>query len=317
MTTKKDTKETKAAPKKAATKKKEPSRGVVLIALGHAYYGQYAANLAMSLLHTSPELKITLVHDHSSITHMRQSELNLFDKTVFCKDEWMTLHGLDQYIMAKLYINKMTPYDETLYLDVDMIWHPKKPVTDVFEQLKDIDFTMQNRGSQDLSAKNIPDSASHWCNLNQLKSDYGITKGDWWHLSSEFIYFKKTKEVDAMFKDAQLHYKSIKTNHTQFANGIPDELCFSLAMLKHTKVTPHRISFIPIFWNQAESNARALEPKDLHGRYFGYSLGGANNPKYALNYYDNLVQYYARFRGIQQPFKAKNKALFVEGRNNI
>lgn len=312
-----DSKTTKAAPKKAAPKKKEPSRGVLIIALGHPYYGQYAANLAMSLLHTAPELKISLVHDHAAISHMRAEEVNMFDKMIPCKDEWMRLHGLEQYIMSKLFINKMSPYDETLFLDADMIWHPKRSVIDLFKSFSDLDFTMQNRGSQDLSQENIPDSASHWCNLNQLKKDYNIKKGTWWHLSSEFIYFKKTKEVDAMFKDAQLHYKTLKTAHTQFADGIPDELCFSLAMLKHIKIVPHRISFTPIFWNQAEKNVRSLEPRDLHARYFGYSMGGANNPKSAKSYYDNLVQYYARTKGIQLPFKAKDKSSFVKGRNNI
>lgn len=312
-----DTKTTKPAAKKPAAKKKELSRGVLIIALGHPYYGQYAANLAMSLLHTAPDVKICLVHDSSSISHMRAEEFAMFDKSVMCPDEYYHMHGMEQYIMSKLYINKLTPYDETLFLDADMIWHPKRSVTELMKSLSDLDFTMQNRGSQDLSQENIPEMASHWCNLNQLKADYNIKKGTWWHLSSEFIYFKKTKEVDAMFKDAQLHYKTIKTSHTQFADGIPDELCFSLAMLRHVNVVPHRLSYTPVFWNQAESNSRALQPRDLHARYFAYSMGGANNPKHAKLYYDNLVQYYARHRGIQLPFKAKDKSSFVKGRNNI
>lgn len=302
-----------ATQKKTTTKKK--TRGIVLIALGHPYYGKYAANLALSLKHTAPEVKISIVHDDVSLSHFTYSDYNLFDKQIPCKNKWNMIHGVDQHIMAKLYLNEMTPYDETLYLDVDMVWHPKRSVEECMNSLSSLDFTMQNRGFSDLKTQGL-NKASHWVDLEEVKAVYKVSEGKFWHLSSEFIWFKKTKAVNDMFSDAQKHYKSIKVAHTQFAGGIPDELCFALSMLRHNDVVPHRVSFTPIFWNQAETNARSIEPSAMYAGWYGYSMGGANNPPFAKKIYDNLIQYYAQHKGIQNPFKAKDKGSFLPDRVN-
>ena len=40
----------------------------------------------------------------------------------------------------------ISPFDETIFLDVDMIWNPKKKPEDLFEELNNPDFTMCNEG---------------------------------------------------------------------------------------------------------------------------------------------------------------------------
>ncbi len=306
-----------ATKKKPTTTKKEPTRGVLLVALGHPYFGKYACNLAMSLKATDPNIPIALVHNESSLQHMTIPERNLFDKKITAKPEWYEMHGLTQYIMSKLFLVDMSPFDETLFLDVDMVWHPRRGVGQLMDTLKDLDFTMQNRGVVDLSADNLKPNTSHWCDLNDLKKQYGVKSGTFWNLSSEFIWFKKTTDVKNMFKDAQKHYRTIKVQHMSFAGGVPDELCFALSMLKHTKVTPHRIAYTPIYWHQADNTHKHMELSELYANFWGYSMGGNITTSSAKEFYNNLAKYYARQLGLSNPFKAKDKRGFVIDRTTI
>lgn len=294
-------------------KKAEPTRGILILALGHPYYGRMAQNLAMSIKYNSPDVKIALAYAYSGISHLQKYELDLFDQVIQVPDQYITVGGLRQYIKAKSYLNEITPWDETLYLDADMVWLPRKGVNQLYEELKDIDFTMQSRGRTDIS-QSVPNEYSFWCSVNEMKDSYGFEKGWYYTLSSEVIWFKKTPEVKKFFKESQKIYDDIKVNYTRFAGGgIPDELVFSIAMIK-LSFYPHKI-WIPAYWEQAE---RAnIDNSTLYNNYYLMSAGGHLNAKSTIKLYDNLVQYYGRHFGVQHPFKLKHKREFVPERTHI
>jgi hypothetical protein len=232
------------------------------------------------------------------------------------KAEQYTVKGIFHPVFVKTQLAEITPFENTLYLDADMIWLPQRSVQELIDSLQDIDFTMANRGAVDLSRDNIGVGENHWCNLNELKEAYKIDKGQYWNLSSEMIWFKNTQDVAGRFTDAKFHYKTIKVDHVTFAGGVPDELCFSLSMLKNIAIVPHKLHFTPIYWQQAESG-KVYNPADVHAHYFAYSLGGNVQSKDIKMTYDNYLMYYVAKVGITNPLRCIDKREFSPLRTNI
>lgn len=287
-------------------------KGILLIALGHPYYGKMAVNLAISLKNTSPNVPITLCLGDGADSHIDQHEMSLFDKVeTINKDYYHRAKILKEYIKVKTALYDLSPYDETIYLDVDMVWGTKS-IAELFERLKDEKLVIQNRGFCSMSE---PDEKySWWTNIKTLGEKYDIKEGKYYSFSSEFIYFKKCKEVKEFFKKAQKNYETLSVEYTLFGGGIPDELIFSLTSLQMNLEQPIEY-FTPIYWEQAEN--RKLSGSELLNQFYGYSLGGSSQSSKEQTIYNNLVQYHANKKGFVNLWKAKNKREFIPQRQLI
>lgn len=287
-------------------------RGVFILALGHANYGRMAHNLAMSLKFGCPDIDITLGYAGNGLGHI-EGFTGIFNNLIEVDPKYYTKYGNIEYIKAKTGLYELSPYNETLFLDADMLWLPRKGVNTVFEELKDTDFTIQNRGSLDLSGSDLDPKYSFWCDVNELKKEYKITAGMYYQLSSEVIYFKKNKEVKKLFADAVKIYDNLKIGNLGFAGGIPDELVFSISMIQNKKY-PHK-PWIPIYWEQAEK--RNLSASPMYDQYYGYSAGGATHSNIMKSFYNNLSKFYANHFGILHPYTLKDKRSFLTERTHI
>lgn len=287
----------------------DKQRGILIIALGHSNYGRMALALAASLRYTS-KLPIALAYDSSAISQI-QGNLNHFDELIPVPEKYYHRRGMKEYIKAKTAIYKLSPFEETIYLDADIIWLPKRPIDQIFEELKDVNLAIQSRGSVDLNQNHLPDKASFWCDLNEYKKEYGGDK--FYSLSSEFIYFKKTKENSKIFTDAAKAYDNLKVSHTVFAGGIPDELVFNIALLQNGTEN-YKDFYTPIYWEQAER--KNMQPADMHQKYYGYSAGGKVYSNTEKKFYDNLSQFYGNHTGVHY-FKLKDKMRYLPERANI
>lgn len=282
-------------------------KGILILALGHPYYGRMALNLALSIRYTS-SLPIALAYTQSAVTQI-SGNLNWFDKIIEVPERCYKRRGNTEYIKAKTHIYTLSPFEETLFLDADTLWLPKKSVDLVFEDLKDINLAIQSRGSVDLSGDTI--GKSFWCDLKEYKDVYGAKT--YYNLSSEFIYFKKNKENAKLFSDASKIYDNLKIKHTMFGGGIPDELIYNIAMLQN-KIEPFRSFYTPIYWEQAER--KNLEPRQMHENYYAYSVGGKISSNTEKRFYDNLSQFYGTKFGVQH-FKLKDKMNYLPERTHL
>jgi hypothetical protein len=287
------------------------TKGICIIALNHPYYGNYASQLAASIKFSSPDISITLLHDKKGIGHLNSDRLSLFEHIIEMPLNSYTVKGRNEYLKSKSFLYELTPYDETIYLDADIIWLPRKPITELFEAFKDINFTMSNRGFIDIyEAKN---GFISWANPADIIKEYDVV-GLLYNLSSEFIYFKKCKEVESLFLQTQKNFDDMKINHVQFGSGIPDELPFTIAMLQ-TGIYPHVTPFLPCYWEAfMKKNMPATE---MYLRYYAYSLGGAIQSKKIIDFYNNLAQFYCNKFGLGKYFPLMSKRNFLPERTNI
>ena len=55
------------------------SKGIILIATGHANYGKMAYNLLNTLKAADASTQVALIHDMAAIAHLREDERKRFD----------------------------------------------------------------------------------------------------------------------------------------------------------------------------------------------------------------------------------------------
>jgi hypothetical protein len=299
-----------------------PSRGILLIALGAPEYGDMAANLAASIRYADTDIAIHLVHTERSTAHLTDAHRALFSSSAECPVEYYTRQtpapnppkgaliqntvesemavkapfgglGADlEYIKAKTHLYELTPFEETLFLDVDMYILPTTRMSEVMTELSSVcHYTIENRGYADLS---LPDAKldplySTWVNILDVKKHYQTT-GRFYHLHSEFVFFKKNEKNKRFFETVREVYDRRPVPWTVFDGAVPDEYAFDIA----TCITghyPHQDGYIAIYWHGMDG--RKDWNKDVVKNYIGFSLGGNYIPDWItgkVNAYKQLFR---------------------------
>lgn len=259
-------------------------KGILLLALNDELYVKYAINLAISIKFNSPNSNITLIHSNN-LSKFSKAHIDLFDNLIECPKEYYKFKNGNSYIKPKLYLDLLTPYEETLFIDVDTIYSPYKKVENIFDQCKGKSFVMVCRG---LNTK-----SSDWVNVDEIKEFYKIK--NWFDCSSEIIYFKKSTTV---FEEAREINKDFELNYVyyrSFANAVPDEPPLIIAMLKKHK-KPLIIPFNPTYWEGFDKNFK----NNLHifNNFELLSIGGNKASNKVQSAYNNLIKWYQQKTGI-------------------
>lgn len=294
-------------------------RGILLIALGHRNYGEMAANLAASIKYRDHTMPIHLVHSVGSIDSLDQQKLSLFDSMAICPKEAHTWKGNHAaWIKAKTWMYDLSPFDSTIFLDVDMVCLHKKPLAEIFDAMDQdkVGYTIQNRDYIDLGNKEINEKYSLWVNVKEVKQAYGIKKGRYYSLHSEFVYFKKNQKNQEFFDLVKDIYDNPKVDHTSFAGAMPDELAFAIATAIKGHY-PHKTEYLPIFWQVAADGQRPSK-KNLSDDYYGFSVGGKVYNEYMVKMYNEFTQAFCyQGFGITTAYKLKDKKRFLPERQNF
>lgn len=287
-------------------------RGIVLISLGQPYYIRMAYQLAYSIK-CNEDIPIHLLSNNSE--YLTEEQRKVFDKITEPPKEAYTKNGEADYLKAKTYLYDLSEFEETIFLDADMVALENLKISELFEKLKDVDFTMANRGREDI--KNANDKTSIWGDIPSLVQAYEINEGFWYQLSSEFIYFKKTAKAKEVFDWAKDFYEKPKVAFNKFANGMADEFAFGFACLV-TGLYPHVENYTPIFWSSAEKRPpKEIDPY-VNEHYYAYSMGGNYATEGQMKFYNNMLKYYQNKSGKKiEVFPAYHKARYIEERKKI
>ncbi len=286
------------------------TRGILLLALGHPYYGQYAYNLLRSIRKNDLETPIALLYDEAAITHLSDIAKSEFSNLIRVPDKCYDGNStIPKYFKAKTHIYQLSPFKETLFLDADILWNPKKKAADFLDTLADVDFTMKNSGA--ITSPTGNDAYTDWVSDSDFFSAYPDSK--LYRLHSELIWFKKSKEVGQLFRKAQKAYdKPGVKEKLRIAQMTADELAFSIAMAQ-TNLYPHSENYQPIYW---EATNRGIGRPDLFRRFEGVSFGGKVQSHKQKSLYRDIVM--NAFRGTgEYPLLLKNKRDFIPTRQAV
>lgn len=276
----------------------KPKRGVLILALGSTTYVKYALNLAVSIRKTSPDVAVCLVHS-DNLHILEPSQRFYFNRLIKCPAEYYTSNGKINYVKAKLFLDKLTPYDQTLFMDADTIVSPYKSVKSIFEKCEGNDFIMVCRG------ENI--NSSEWVNRDEVMKAFELEK--WYDCSSELMYFEQTnifedaRNINKAFEDGSFYYR-------QFAGGVPDEASLVTAMLVNHG-SPKFVPFKPTFWEAAEKSFAKSEM--IFTTFEVLSIGGNVVSKHIENIYNLLIKWYKSNTGCNT-FTYESKLRLTERR---
>jgi len=286
-------------------------KGIVLISLGNPYYIRMAHQLALSLK-ANENIPIHLVTNN--VHYLEGYQKRYFDSIEEPSLDKYSKNNTIQPIKAKTYIYDFSPFDETIFLDADMIVLNQKKISYLFDELKNVELTIANRGSSDISIAD--EKTSQWADLRKFREVYKLD-GKWFQLSSEFIYFKKTERVKQFFDTAKEIYDNPKSDYNLFADGMADELAFGLSCIINN-IYPHVENFTPVYWSHAEKRyVKKIDPY-INENYYGYSMGGAHASKNQKEFYDNMMVYYHNKLGLKPSFfPAQNKSKYLTERSKI
>jgi hypothetical protein len=263
-----------------------------------------AVNLAASLKASDKDVNIHLVHD-GGLYSLPDNEQSVFtSEGVPAAAIWHT-KGQPDYIKPKTRMYELSPFEKTLFLDVDMVWMCDRPVGQLFEELEGLDFTIMNEGPQDYC---------YWADAAELRQMVG---GDhpMYIFYSELVYFEKTAKTKDFFKRVQKAFDKPRPGTKTFSgSAMPDELAFIIASLQSGMV-PHKDNWLPIYWHFRDRKHRHLQPYQLSKLFYGYSIGGNVTPEYAKAHYNNLTAHYAKVMGINQPYQVRDKRSYIPERS--
>ena len=252
-------------------------RGIVTMALKHPLYGKYAYNLALSIKSADMRQQVAVIADEEGLRHLHPGQRMIFD--------YIIPPAVEKPLVNKFHLINLSPFEETLFVDADMIFSPLANFEEYWKSMEDVQWTMANRGKDDL-VKGI----SEWTTKEDLQEAYGLvpySTWEWYDLSSEWIYFKKNDLSYTIFANAEKYYDENYLKVRPFAGDRPDEPYFNLA-LNSIPHEPHQVPYQPTYWQPAMKGfpgAMAIKKG-----WMAFSVGGKLIPQQQQAVYDELAK---------------------------
>lgn len=293
------------------------SSGIILIALGHPYYSHMAYNLAVSIKYHG-DIPITMICSKGSLNQLHDWQRHIWDEVEIDLNQ-LQRNGNIEYLKAKTLIYDLSPYDKTIFLDVDTLLLPFKNFNDLFK-LNGLVFA--NRGEVAEGG-----GKSQWVDVKEIFTTYDINH--WYDLSSEFIYFEKSDLNKKVFDDAKKYYdddsipvvtfkekhKEKKNGITMFAGGKPDEIPFGIAIEKNN--IRFQSPFLPSYWQPQYFNVSKTEDF-IKKNFYMLSAGGAFVQSNVKKIYDQTAKgYFSHNKIKKEPYRLVAKSKLIPERSLI
>lgn len=277
-------------------------QGIILLATGNPFYGRMAYNISLSIKSIDHDFPIALVSDMAGITHLSTKQREIFDHHI-------PADGLESF-GAKLHLDLLSPFEQTLYLDVDMAWFPKRSPRDLIMSLKDHDFASITEGHSD----DPHPKYYFWADLAEIRSVYPVEKVYQWR--SEVMYFTKSERVSNMFSSAREIYQTprLETIH-RFGQHIPDELAINIATALHG-IEPHQYKWTPAYWPRLHGEPTG-DLDGLYSQYYALSCGSNAVSPQTTRLYDRVIKAAAYKMGVQYLFPMINKKEVMKSRQQV
>ena len=266
-------------------------------------YGKFAFNMAHSIRHYS-ELPIHLICDSESVSGIDMSCFSSYEIIDFEKND----QGKIDNCIAKIKLFERSPFDKTLYLDVDGVM--LRSPDDLFKKLEDFEFWTQPMGT----GKKGDDGINYmWAKNELLYNHFQIPEGNLFTTcQTSIIYF--TKGAKDFFRCLKANYSN-KLEPKDYkemwgkSKQHPDELYYSVTM---AQLGITLLELRPVFFPERVASVTEI----LNDFYVLSMYGGTNVKPYALKLYDRIMSSILNPIGINHWFKVdqlyKNKFINIK-----
>jgi hypothetical protein len=287
------------------------SRGILIMAAGDPQYGNYAANLCMSIKYSDPNTKVCLAKTVSACTGMSQL-LGMFDHVVDIPPNLLVNKlGMQTFVRAKAFMDQLSPFDETIFVDADVIFLPHRYPSNLFDKMAGTHFMMGNRGGVGESNNKF-----QWAAKDDLLRVHGKEGQRVYDLSSEFVYFDRSDESKRIFDLVRQYIDDPQVPYTHFSGDVPDEVAFNIAILRTEWELKH-CPFLPFYWEHFHHKGFRMDQLVSDQGIYGYSMGGSYNTPQQEKIYLDLAKMFARHHGLKYWLGPREKRLFSPLRHKI
>jgi len=229
------------------------SKGIILIATGSFNYGIMALNLAMSIKRQSkiPICLLTNLKDEACEYINNVSKLdnlnvsNIFDIIKQIPNEYIVNDKVN-FSLLKISLDKLSPFDKTIYIDIDTCVLNTSFLNIVLDQLDTLELIFQTDGFKKIlktdSIYNNLTTWSEYSNAFSLKLENGCPQ-----IHSYFFAFKKSKLVSDFFNNCRYFYNKIMNTELfkqPFYGSVSDEVVIHLSFIKSQQLLKLYSNFV-------------------------------------------------------------------------
>lgn len=252
-------------------------RGILIISVNSARYGEMAYNLAVSLRTAHQGVPIAVLSDGS------------FEAAAEAMDPPVHIIPVDKGLNPfelKTQMWEHSPFEDTLYLDADslMVRMPGlrvRSLAGLFNSWGTPDFRMMEYGRHNREGK-----GPLWGDLSTIMDHYGTPEGALFpEYNSSIILFNKSEKARDLFREAHKAYLD-PCPLTELVGGyFPDEVAFGVASMR-SGVYSDVEKWQPVYfgWNK-EGGVPHVQ------KNFPFvSLAGGQQPAWLLNLYGGTVR---------------------------
>ncbi len=273
--------------------------GICLLCFGDKSFGQLTYNLVASIKQYS-DIHVTVFTDHVSIDSVDKT---IFDNILDIPSETFYLDNISQPNRFKLCLYDVSPYENTMYIDVDSLYVSNQPINNLFDKLNEtVDIIGQNERSIDMTnTTNI----FHDVDITSFDPKFTFKKKLVHQLHGQFLLYKRNKETKDFFEISkfiydEMFYGRIKANFEWKWFGRPiEELTMTLATaLCNIKIfnnfAPVSVQCDNLDYNEIVENKWFISicgssTKELASKNGGYCQNEEFSKKY-ISYYNNRIK---------------------------
>lgn len=278
------------------------SKGILIPFFHKRGYPFAAFNLALTIKHFNPEIKIAGYHD-ASINHLHENDSEIFDVLIQMKDEDKYVGGSFNPARLKLSLYDITPFDETIILDADCL--AIADIGTIFDECaKQGGYYYSHIKEQYNYDDERENALMDWAYMDDIYSHFKLRTSLTLPITnSSFQYVRKCKEAKELFEQANKNLDNPipldKLKHT-WGNGQPDELYMNVAMCQKG-VTGELEKPVMHLCNKIDQRPFHQIAKDTPLLSF---LGGKNfcRPQFT-EYYDKLLIDISNKNGVRHKYK--------------
>lgn len=248
--------------------------------------------MAISLKAYDSNIRVCLLYEPSAIKNLSKQELDFFDLLIKVDGADYTIGETKQYQRVKLLAYKYTPFDFTMYMDVDGIWHPAKKPSWFLGEVINNEFSIGMNGEYNVKMKTKSKPGyTYWGDVDVI-CKYWKIKNILPQTVSGFFSFHKTQNVEQLFKTALMVYDDTLAPTTQWANGKADEYCFNVAMgLLQMRQDPFHVFYF-------DKLNGVKQESEIYNNYWGLAIGGNKVSQNVVILYNRLVNKFSIIKGM-------------------